>query len=331
MSAGDGAKSLSFTATTINSSTNYQHGPSAIDSQGYDTDTTIISLLVSLLAISLMSVLFGRKTSGTNMSSINYARGLVISLYMVSWGFTTIAAILTSTNPGNMTSCTLSIFVCLSLYAASKIIIYLFLIEKVYVVSSVTTTRKDTLLYRINILLLTPYTVILVLMILNRVAVLNEKDECIIGLKPLASIVLILYDIFVSCWLTVLFIRPLMSTTSVLQGPSKGKLRQVARRTLIGSIIALVLSSGNVFTLVYYRGYEDSVLCLLSCTLDVTLNAVTVHWVTSRARGSHPTDKASRGVTNQNNNNTINHNTSNEKKMSPSDTHISVTVESYTD
>jgi len=284
------------------------------------------------LAISLMSVLFGRKTSGTNMSSINYARGLVISLYMVSWGFTTIAAILTSTNPGNMTSCTLSIFVCLSLYAASKIIIYLFLIEKVYVVSSVTTTRKDTLLYRINILLLTPYTVILVLMILNRVAVLNEKDECVIGLKPLASIVLILYDIFVSCWLTVLFIRPLMSTTSVLQGPSKGKLRQVARRTLIGSIIALILSSGNVFTLVYYRGYEDSVLCLLSCTLDVTLNAVTVHWVTSRARGSHPTDKASRGVTNQNNNNnTTNHNTSNEKKMSPSDTHISVTVESYTD
>ncbi|KAF9381777.1 hypothetical protein CPC16_009681 [Podila verticillata] len=292
----------------------------------------IISLLVSLLAISLMSVLFGRKTSGTNMSSINYARGLVISLYMVSWGFTTIAAILTSTNPGNMTSCTLSIFVCLSLYAASKIIIYLFLIEKVYVVSSVTTTRKDTLLYRINILLLTPYTVILVLMILNRVAVLNEKDECVIGLKPLASIVLILYDIFVSCWLTVLFIRPLMSTTSVLQGPSKGKLRQVARRTLIGSIIALILSSGNVFTLVYYRGYEDSVLCLLSCTLDVTLNAVTVHWVTSRARGSHPTDKASRGVTNQNNNNnTTNHNMSNEKKMSPSDTHISVTVESYTD
>ncbi|KAF9305035.1 hypothetical protein BGZ74_011612 [Mortierella antarctica] len=292
----------------------------------------IISLLVSLLAISLMSVLFGRKTSGTNMSSINYARGLVISLYMVSWGFTTIAAILTSTNPGNMTSCTLSIFVCLSLYAFSKIIIYLFLIEKVYVVSSVTTTRKDTLLYRINILLLTPYTVILVLMILNRVAVLNEKDECIIGLKPLASIVLILYDIFVSSWLTILFIRPLMSTTSVLQGPSKGKLRQVARRTLIGSIIALVLSSGNVFTLVYYRGYEDSVLCLLSCTLDVTLNAVTVHWVTSRARGSHPTDKASRGVTNQNNNNnTTNHNTSNEKKMSPSDTHISVTVESYTD
>lgn len=100
--------------------------------------------MVSLLSISLMSVLFGRKTSGTSMANINYARGLVISLYIVSWGFTTIAAVLTSTNPGNITSCTISIFVCLSLYAMSKIVIYLFLIEKVYVVSSVTTTRKDT-------------------------------------------------------------------------------------------------------------------------------------------------------------------------------------------
>ncbi|KAK3815782.1 MAG: hypothetical protein JOS17DRAFT_413954 [Linnemannia elongata] len=266
--------------------------------------TAILSLLVSLLSISLMSLLFGRKTSGTNMTNINYARGLVISLYIVSWAFTTIAAVLTSTNYGNIVSCTLSIF-----------------------------------LYRVNILLLTPYTVILVLMILNRVAVLDVNDQCFIGLKPLASITLILYDIFISSWLTILFIRPLMSTTSVLQGPSKGKLRQVARRTLIGSIVALVLSSANVFTLVYFKGYEDSVLCLLSCTLDVTLNACAVHWVTSRARGSSSTDKVgSRGQ--QTPHGGIGHGavgysnythpaTSTEKHMMPTDTHISVTVESY--
>ncbi|KAF9125906.1 hypothetical protein BGW39_007076 [Mortierella sp. 14UC] len=295
-----------------------------------------------------MSVLFGRKTSGTNMANINYARGLVISLYVVSWGFTTIAAVLTSTNTGNITSCTLSIFICLSLYAMSKIVIYLFLIEKVYVVSSVTTLRRDTTLYRFNIILLTPYTIILVLMILNRVAVLDVNDQCFIGLKPLASITLILYDIFISSWLTILFIRPLMSTTSVLQGPSKGKLRQVARRTLIGSIIALILSSANVFALVYFKGYEDSVLCLLSCTLDVTLNACAVHWVTSRARGSSNTEKGGSRGQHQTPGTGVHGNggpggagyttythptTSTEKHMIPmsTDTHISVTVESYTE
>ncbi|KAG0196416.1 hypothetical protein BGX28_010179 [Mortierella sp. GBA30] len=267
------------------------------------------------------------------MANINYARGLVISLYVVSWAFTAIAAILTSTNTGNIVSCTISIFVCLSLYAASKIIIYLFLIEKVYVVSSVSSTRKDTMLYRVNILLLTPYTIILCLMVLSRVAVIDEADECFIGLKPMASVTLIIYDIFISLWLTFLFIRPLMSTTSILQGPSKGKLRQVARRTLIGSVIALILSSGNVFTLVYYVGYEDSVMCLLSCTLDVTLNACTIHWVTSRGRTPQSTEKAgNRGATNQ-----VSNSSSTEKPLQTnqsshvSDTHISVTVESYHD
>ncbi|KAF9582427.1 hypothetical protein BGW38_000220 [Lunasporangiospora selenospora] len=291
-----------------------------------------------------MSVLFGRKTAGTSLANINYARGLVISLYICSWGFTTIAAVLTSTNPGNITSCTLSIFVCLSLYALSKIIIYMFLIEKVYVVSSVTTTRKDTMLYRINILLLTPYSIILVLMVLNRVAVIDSEDQCFIGLRPTASITLILYDIFISSWLTILFIRPLMSTTSVLQGPSKGKLRQVARRTLIGSIIALILSSANVFTLVYFKGYEDSVLCLLSCTLDVTLNACTVHWVTSRARSGSPSSEkgvtgggGSRGHSQGNLNHgppyhySGNHTSSTEKPMVPTETHISVSIDSYSD
>ncbi|KAG0365028.1 hypothetical protein BGZ54_006937 [Gamsiella multidivaricata] len=287
-----------------------------------------------------MSVLFGRKTSGTSLANINYARGLVISLYIVSWGFTTIAAILTSTNVGNITSCTISIFVCLSLYAMSKIIIYLFLIEKVHVVSSVATLRKDTLLYRTNILLLTPYSVILILMILNRVAVINEEEYCYIGLKPTASITLILYDIFISSWLTILFIRPLMSSNSTLQGPSKGKLRQVARRTLIGSIVALILSSANVFTLVYYQGYEDSVLCLLSCTMDVTLNACAIHWVTSRARPRQQLDRGSRAGHASNQNNHPNHLLSNhagisstEKRVTPlsTDSHITVMVESYSE
>jgi hypothetical protein len=165
-------------------------------------------------------------------------------------------------------------------------------------------------------------------MIISRVAVIDDEERCFIGLKPMASVTLILYDIFISSWLTFLFIKPLMSANSVLQGPSKGKLRQVARRTLIGSVIALILSSINVFTLVYYRGYEDSILCLLSCTLDVTLNAVTVHWVTSRARGSPP-EKACRTLTNR----TTSHNCSTltEKKILPSDTHISVTVQSYSE
>lgn len=88
-------------------------------------------------------MLFGRKTAGTKLGTINYARGLVISLYLVSWAFSFMATMLAQTNNYNVVSCTLSVYSCIVLYALSKIIIYLFLMEKVYVVTAVGSTRKD--------------------------------------------------------------------------------------------------------------------------------------------------------------------------------------------
>ena len=102
-----------------------------------------MSLFISLASISLMSVLFGRKTAGTKLATVNYARGLVISLYLVSWAFSLIAAMLVQTNNFNEISCTMSVYSCIILYAFSKIIIYLFLMEKVYVVTAVGTTRSN--------------------------------------------------------------------------------------------------------------------------------------------------------------------------------------------
>ncbi|KAF9978448.1 hypothetical protein BGZ73_002344 [Actinomortierella ambigua] len=291
-----------------------------------------VSLFVSLTCISLMSVLFGRKTAGTKLSTINYARGLVVSLYLVSWAFSFMATILVQTNNSNFISCAMSIYSCIILYAVSKVIIYLFLMEKVYVVTAVGTTRSNFMLYRINLLLLVPYAGILALMIIFRVHEIRDNGHCMIGLQKPASLTLILYDIFISSWLTLLFIRPLMSSTSLLQGPSKGKLRDVARRTLLGSIIALVLSSANVFTLVYFNGHERGLICLASCTVDVTLNAITIHWVTSRGGGrlSAGGDRSSgdrRGGGHH-----MHHATgqlTSEKQVAPLESHISVTVESY--
>ncbi|KAF9956632.1 hypothetical protein BGZ70_009811 [Mortierella alpina] len=285
-----------------------------------------ISLFISLASISLMSVLFGRKTAGTKLNTINYARGLVVALYIISWTFSLVAAMLVQTNNFNEISCTMSVYLCIVLYAMSKIIIYLFLMEKVYVVTAVGTTRTNFMLYRINLGLLVPYLVIFCLMIIYRVSELLPNGECRIGLLPPASVTLILYDIFISSWLTLLFIRPLMSSTSLLQGPSKGKLRDVARRTLMGSLVALVLSTGNVFTLVLFKGQERGLICLASCTVDVTLNAMTVHWVTSRGGGGRSnTAEKSSNDRRQNPNTQV----TTEKQVAPIESHLSVTVESY--
>ncbi|KAK5815388.1 hypothetical protein F5H01DRAFT_256676, partial [Linnemannia elongata] len=216
----------------------------------------ILSLFISLLCITVMSLLFGRKTAGTRIGSINYPRGLVIMLYFLSWLFSVVAAML--------------------------VVIYLFLIERVYVVTAVGFTRWNSRMYKFNLALISPYLGIFVLAVYFRVAEIQSEDgHCMIGLKSVASIPLILYDTFICSWLTGLFVRALLSSTSMLQGPTKSRLRDVARRTFIGSVFALLLSSANVASLVYFDGNQRGLYCLASCTLDVTLNAIVIHWVTS--------------------------------------------------
>ncbi|KAF8924980.1 hypothetical protein BGZ47_003538, partial [Haplosporangium gracile] len=237
---------------------------------------------MSLGCITLMSTLFGRKIADTKMTNVNYARGLVIALYLVSWLFSFMATQLVQTNNYNMVSCMISIYICITLYARSKIIIYLFLMEKVYVVTAVGLTRSNFWMYKINLVLMFPYFVIIALMVIFQVHNLNENGVCHIGLLRPAALPLILYDMLLSVWLTGLFIRPLVSSKSMLQGPSKGRLRDVVRRTLVGAMMALLLSSANIFTLVYFEGNERGLVCLSCCTADATLNAITIRWVTSR-------------------------------------------------
>jgi hypothetical protein len=114
-------------------------------------------------------------------------------------------------------------------------------------------------------------------MILNRSAVLQDDEQkCYIGLKPVGSFTLILYHIFISLYFCFLFIFLLVK----IQLPSQEGNRDIIKRTLLGTAIAMILSSANIFTLVYFQGYEDSIFCLFSCTLDITLSATIVHWIT---------------------------------------------------
>ncbi|KAG0323138.1 hypothetical protein BGZ99_002914 [Dissophora globulifera] len=298
-----------------------------------------VSLFISLSCISVMALLFGRKTAGTKLRSINYARGLVVALFLVSWAFSIIAAMLVQTNNYNMLSCELSILSCIALYALSKIVIYLFLTEKVYVVTAIGVTRSNSFLYKVNLALMVPYVAVITLMVVFRTAHVEDTGKCYIGLLRPGALPLILYDIVMSTWLTFLFLRPLMSSTSLLQGPTKGKLRDVARRTLMGSIIALLLSSANIFTLVYFNGRERGLICLASCTVDVTLNAIAVHWVTSRG-GSNRWNRGDRsaaggqmslagGQTRSYGGGNYQYGVGSDRQAGPLESHVSVTVESY--
>lgn len=101
---------------------------------------------------------------------------------------------------------------------------------------------------------------------------------CYIGLDTPASVSLLLYDFLMNLYLTILFVQPLWRPN--LSHHSRN-LRRLAKRTCIGCVLSLTITTINLVTLSVFHGEELGAICLACCTTDTTLNAVILFWVTS--------------------------------------------------
>lgn len=80
--------------------------------------------------------------------------------------------------------------------------------------------------------------------------------------------------------MTVFFIRPLLKLDGGIKtGWRNSRLNEVALRTLVASVVCLIASFANVIALVLLKGRERGLVCLTCCTVDVTINVITIHWV----------------------------------------------------
>ncbi|CAO0791822.1 unnamed protein product [Mucor circinelloides] len=211
---------------------------------------------------------------------------MVIMIYLASWAFAYTSAVVVSTNNNNMTSCTLGMLACDIFYAGSKIIIYAWLIERIYLVTAVKTSRLKTKSYRIHLTMLCPYIIIFALMLIYRNIYLEADGKCTIGLQLIASIPLLVYDFILNLYLTWLFMAPLMNIGLTSRANWKrSRLYRLARRTLVASVVSLLISFANVLFVVVSKGHQRGLVCLTMCTVDVTINAVTVYWVTTNKNG----------------------------------------------
>ncbi|KAJ8659803.1 hypothetical protein O0I10_004396 [Lichtheimia ornata] len=242
----------------------------------------IVSQGIALVSCTIMCALFGMKTYNVQFKYLTYSRWLVVMLYINSWAFTYTAVVLSSTNNENHLSCLLSELTCDVFYAATKLTIYFWLIEKVWVVSAVRKSRLKTGSYKFHLALMAPYVIIFGLMLMYHIAEIEESGVCWIGLQPIASIPLLVFNLY----MTILFIKPLMKVSkSVHSDWKQTRLHDVARRTLIASVVCLLVSSANILALTIMNGRERGVVCLTCCTIDVTINVITIHWVTSNPTG----------------------------------------------
>ncbi|KAI9016545.1 hypothetical protein CLU79DRAFT_763206 [Phycomyces nitens] len=240
---------------------------------------------IVLVAISIISCLFGVKIFNIKFKYLTLSRWLVLILYIFSWAFTVSTTFLITTNNGNQISCLLSILACDVFYSGTKVMIYAWLIEKVWVVSATKSTRMESWLYKLHLVFLTPYIAIFVLMLKFHTSELQEDGTCIIGLQLIATAPLMVYDVLFNLYMTILFLKPLF-TAGKRSAPDwkASRLHSVARRTLVASIICLIVSFANILGLTLSNGRQRGLLCLGCCALDVTISLITVHWVTTSPR-----------------------------------------------
>ncbi|KAI8984387.1 hypothetical protein BDF20DRAFT_911489 [Mycotypha africana] len=258
----------------------------------------IISEFISLLCITLLAYIIGNKTYSETTRTMNYGKFMVIMLYVTSWSFAFTSAVVVSTNNNNMVSCTLAMLSCDIFYAGSKIVIYAWLIERIFLVKAIKQPRLSTWQYRIHLTMLCPYIIIFALMLTYRNIYLEADGKCTIGLQLIASVPLLVYDSILNFYLTLLFMLPLMSIgLNSKANWKKSKLYRLAQRTLVASIVSLIISFANVLVVVITRGHERGLVCLTMCTVDVTVNAITIYWVTTHRVTGNNMDAHARSKT----------------------------------
>lgn len=174
-----------------------------------------------------------------------------------------------------VSACTAGIFLCIWLYAVSKLLIYCFLIEKVRIVWDILAQpRFQSPVYLLCIGVMLPFFAFPAILIIGRIAYFREDKACVIGLKAFSSLSLLVYDLCINVFLNGMFLWPLLNR---LTNPL---MRAVARRTLFAAGAALITSIVNVAVLTVLHT-ELGWVCLASCGTDVTLNALVLFWVTS--------------------------------------------------
>ncbi|RKK86890.1 hypothetical protein BFJ63_vAg8858 [Fusarium oxysporum f. sp. narcissi] len=208
----------------------------------------IMSVIVSLAACSILAVfLFQRITAVRSWSRLPFVAWLVLVIYVDSYGFVFTSAILQQVFGVNSSFniCHGAILLCLICYVTTKILIYVFLVEKAHVIRSSTTRRRNSKLYLFNMItLLGGYGVVVVLNFIYRIARI-VNGECFIGMKSISMIPLIAFDAVVNVYLTILFLIPLKNLYSFKNLPkthANSRLRSVAFRTFVGACCTLTSS-----------------------------------------------------------------------------------------
>ncbi|ORZ12701.1 hypothetical protein BCR42DRAFT_419790 [Absidia repens] len=243
----------------------------------------ILAEVCSVACITILSIIFGRKVASIE-GRVYYIRGLLLALYGCSWAIALIGCMLTSTNNGNSISCSLAFFNISLIYTVTKVILYLYWIEKLYIISMPKISRFRSFSYNFNVILMVPYIALAVLMVYYRVIYVSENTpyHCWIGYRLPASITVLSYDIFVTLMFTGMFAKHYFMPSQAQQGSPFAMALSITtgRNTIIGLVALVTALVKYCLTIIYQDGLRGLIATCVT-TLDVTIVSCVVHWVTT--------------------------------------------------
>lgn len=237
-----------------------------------------LSTSVHLIGASVIAYCIARRTQPNSFRASLLIKWLVLCIFIDSWLFVFGAGILIS-GVGlslNAYACSAGIFLCICLYAISKLLIYSFLVEKLYIVHPHPGGRLRSPVYRFCAAFVIGYGIIIILSIVGRISFIRSDGACFIGLGRVASLTLLIYDLLLNVVFTCFFLYPIYRVENL-----SSRLKVIAKRTLIAAIVALLTSAINILVLTILHGKELGALCLGSCGLDTVVNALAIFAVTA--------------------------------------------------
>ncbi|KAI0601856.1 hypothetical protein F4775DRAFT_356628 [Biscogniauxia sp. FL1348] len=247
----------------------------------------ISGIILSIISISVLSSFLTQRTLAvSSWRRLPFIVWVVYAIFVDSWLFVLVTAILHyglgfNSHPN---VCSAAIFLCLVCYVTTKILIYLFLVEKAFIIRGGTKERLKSKLYIFNSFgMLTVYLAVSILNFVYRIARM-DAGECVIGMEKFTMIPLISFDLLVNVYLTLLFLVPLSFLYSSKNHPRTDaniKLRTVAMRTFVGALCTTTSSVVNLTVLMALDG-EPGWVCLMCCNSDILFSAIVIQWVTSQ-------------------------------------------------
>ncbi|KZV70254.1 hypothetical protein PENSPDRAFT_752696 [Peniophora sp. CONT] len=242
----------------------------------------VLSCCIYLLGVSVLSHCISRRVTHAQFptwASVfdSWPRVCVVLAFVDSWlfVFSSGLSIFGIGLESHENSCAAAIYLCIAFYGTSKMLIYLFLIEKVHVVWNPGKPRFHSWVYTICLAVVLAYIIPIILMILGRVHMFREDGNCVIGLREFSSITMLTYDLWINTFLTGMFMAPIIRAKFV-----NARIRLVAVRTLVASLIGLTVSAVNMAVLTAMHGKELGWLCLACCSMDVVINVLALFWIT---------------------------------------------------